>query len=259
MEVRNYAIPQSAQDLVSVIMPAYNCSGFIRETLESVVKQTYTNWEVIVVDDFSTDNTAQIIEAYSKQEPRIRYYRLETNSGAAIARNKGVSMADGKYIAFLDSDDTWYPEKLEKQIAYMKKNEYNFTCTSYDKIDERGKPINKITKARLKSGYDNVLKNCPGNSTVVYNAEALGKFYIEPIKKRNDYVMWLKVIKKAEYLYGIEEPLASYRIRNGSLSRNKISLIQYHWFVYREIEQLNVLKSTYLILYLTIGKIFQLR
>lgn len=253
------AVNTLSDGLVSIIMPAYNCGDFIGITLDSIIAQTYRNWEVIVVDDCSTDNTAEVVEEYLKRESRIRYHKLDKNSGAAVARNKAVDLATGKYMAFLDSDDVWVPEKLHKQIGYMKKNGYNFTCTSYTKIDEQGNYLNRTIRAKNKSDYFGLLKTCPGNSTVIYDAEALGKFKIPNIKKRNDYVMWLQVIKKEKFLHGLDEPLGSHRIRTGAISRNKSSLVGYHWKVYREIEKLSLIKSWYLICYWIIATAFKLR
>lgn len=248
-----------SEDLVSIIMPAYNCGEFIGITLESVIAQTYQNWELIIVDDCSTDDTKKIVRCYMLKEPRIKYQKLDVNSGAAVARNKAIDLAKGKYMAFLDSDDVWFPQKLSKQIDYMKSNDYSFTCTSYTKIDGKGNYLNRIINAKTKSDYEGLLKTCPGNSTVIYNAEMLGKFKISNIKKRNDYVMWLQVIKKAKYIYGLEEPLGSHRIRIGAISSKKSSLVSYHWKVYREIEELSILKSGYLIFYWTLATVFKLR
>ena len=136
------------EDLVSVIMPAYNCERFIGITLDSVINQTYQNWEVIVVDDCSTDITVEIVQGYNKKENRIRYHKLQENSGAAIARNKAIDLAKGKYMAFLDSDDVWFPEKLTKQISFMEANNYGFTCTSYTKIDDQCKYLNRTIIAK---------------------------------------------------------------------------------------------------------------
>src|SRR5699024_1050422 len=217
-----------------VIMPAYNSEKFIGRALDSIIAQTYKNWEVIVVDDCSTDNTPIVVREYIEKYPQIKYCKLVKNSGAAVARNKAIDKATGTYIAFLDSDDVWKPEKLSIQIEFMEKNEYNFTCTSYTKIDEEDNYLGKTVMTKIKSDYSRVLRTCPGNSTVIYNAEILGKFKIPDIKKRNDYVMWLKVIKKSKYLYGLEEPLGSHRIRKDSISSNKFDLVGYHWKVYRE-------------------------
>lgn len=247
------------EDLVSIIMPTYNCVNFIGDAIESVQAQTYKNWEIIIVDDCSTDNTREVVNSYIKKDSRIRYYKLDKNSGAAIARNTAVSIAKGRYIAFLDSDDIWYPEKLSKQISFMKKNNYTFTCTSYTKIDENDRYLNKTINAVIESDYERILKRNPGNSTIIYDAKVLGKFIIPNIKKRNDYVMWLQVIKKAKLLHGITEPLGSHRVRKGSLSRKKINLVGYHWKVYREIEQLSLIKSSYLIIYWIVVTVLKLR
>jgi glycosyltransferase involved in cell wall biosynthesis len=247
------------EDLVSIIMPAYNCGDFIGMTLDSVINQSYKNWEVIVVDDCSSDNTAEVVQEYKKKDNRIKYYKLEKNSGAAVARNKAIDLATGKYMAFLDSDDVWFPEKLAKQIGFMEDNGYGFTCTSYTKIDEHGEYLNRTIVAQSRRDYNGVLKTCPGNSTVIYNAEKLGKFKIPDIRKRNDYVMWLQVIKKEKYLHGIQEPLGSHRLRTEGISSNKKSLVVYHWKVYREIENLSLLKSCYLIVYWIVATVFKLR
>ncbi|MEN1968861.1 glycosyltransferase family 2 protein [Lentibacillus sp. N15] len=247
------------EDLVSIIIPTYNSGEFIGRTLNTVLAQTYQNWEVIIVDDCSTDNTEEIVNNYKLKEPRINYYRLDKNSGAAIARNKAVNYALGRYIAFLDSDDLWFPEKLTKQITFMKSNNYTFTCTSYTKIDEKDNYLNRVINATVESDYDGILKRNPGNSTIIYDSNVLGKFKIPDIRKRNDYVMWLQVIKKAKYLYGIKEPLGSHRIRTGSLSQKKLNLVGYHWKVYREIEQLSIIKSSYLIMYWVVATVFKLR
>lgn len=253
------SIENENNDLVSIIMPAYNCDDFIGITLDSVIAQTYKNWEVIVVDDCSTDNTAAVVKSYIEKDPRIKYHKLERNSGAAVARNTAIDIARGRFIAFLDSDDVWLPTKLEKQIRFMLLNGYNFTCTSYTKIDEKGNLLKDYRKANNKSDYDGVLRTCPGNSTVIYDSSKLGKFKIPNIKKRNDYVMWLKILKKEKYLYGMDEPLGSQRIREGSISSNKLSLIAFHWKVYRKIEQLSTIKSIYLVSYWCIVSALKIR
>ncbi|OPJ61647.1 glycosyltransferase family 2 protein [Clostridium oryzae] len=256
---KNDRTPDKAQSLVSIIIPAYNCERFIGITLNSVIGQTYSNWEAIVIDDYSTDNTGQIVKKYAERDSRIKYHRLIKNSGAAIARNTGVELCEGEFIAFLDSDDVWYPQKLSKQISFMRENGYMFTCTSYGKIDEDGSQLNTTIVASIKQDYNGILKNCPGNSTVIYNCKKLGKFKIPNIRKRNDYVMWLQIIKKAVYIYGLDEVLGSHRIRKGSLSRNKMGLIKYHWQVYRHIEHLSVIKSINLICYLCFKKVLRIK
>lgn len=211
------------------------------------------------MDDCSTDNTAKVVQEYIKKDNRISYHKLDINSGAAVARNKAVDLANGKYMAFLDSDDVWFPEKLTKQIGYMEENAYTFTCTSYTKIDEEGEYLDRTIGVRKQSNYNDILKKNPGNSTVVYNSEEIGKVKIPNIRKRNDYVMWLSVVKKAGKLYGMEEPLASHRVREGSLSKKKANLVGYHWKVYRDIEDLSFLKSSYLVVYWRFITVFKLR
>jgi len=247
------------EPLVSVIMPAYNCADLIEFTIDSVIKQTYENWELIVVDDFSIDNTEKIVKKYVENDSRIKFLSLEKNSGAAVARNKAVDYANGKYLAFLDSDDLWHPEKLSKQIKFMEDNNYLFTCTKYSKIDYNGNFLNVIIDVREKSNYNDILKKNPGNSTVIYNALSVGKIIIPDIRKINDYVMWLAVIKKTNLLYGIDEVLSSHRIRKGSLSKNKFGLVKFHWKVYRDIEGLSFIKSVYLVLYWIVISVFKLR
>jgi len=231
------------EKLVSIIIPTYNCGEFIEETLNSVINQSYKNWEAIVIDDCSIDNTKTLVTKYTLQDSRIKYYRLKENRGAAFARNTGIKMAEGGFIAFLDSDDLWNERKLELQIEYMIKNNKAFCCTSYNKINEKSKDLNKVIVSQEKMLYKDLLKHCPGNSTVVYNKDKLGKFYIDNIKKRNDYLMWLNIIKKSKELCGIPQVLASHRIRENSISSNKFSLVKYHYKIYTKYENLGIVKS----------------
>lgn len=232
-------------DLVSVIIPVYNCGDYIKETIDSVLNQTYSNFEVIIVDDCSTDNTSSVIKSFNSN--KIKYFRLDINSGAAIARNNAIHYSTGTYLAFLDADDLWDKYKLEKQINFMIKNNYTCTSTLYQKIDSNSKKINWISKHFFKRDYELLLKRCPGNSTVIYNCSKLGKIYIPNVRKRNDYVMWLSLIKKSNYMYELDEVLSFYRIRNDSLSNKKSKLVKYQWHVYREIEKLSFFKSIYIL------------
>lgn len=236
-------------DLVSVIMPAYNCADWIGRSIDSIIAQTYSNWELIVVDDCSTDGTLAVLNKYLQADKRIRSYKLSQNSGAAIARNTAVDHANGVYLAFLDSDDIWKPEKLHKQIRFMSDNCYDFTCTDYGKIDENDEIKNTVIGCKKKYDYDMVLKCCPGNSTIVYNCKKLGKFHAINIRRRNDFVMWLAVIKKAGYAYGLQETLGYHRVRSGSISYKKSDLMKYQWKVYRDIEQLSIIKCCSLMIY----------
>lgn len=246
--------------LVSVIMPTYNCGKFIEETVNTVINQTYKNWELIIVDDCSKDNTEQIIKQYILKDNRIKYFKFDSNQGAAMARTKAMELAKGNYMAFLDSDDLWEIDKLEKQIKFMEKNNYNFTCTAYEQIDEAGKLLNKIIKPKKKANYNRILLDCPvGNSTVIYNVEKLGKFKVPNIRKRNDDALWLQILKNEKYIYGMNDVLMKYRIRSNSISSNKLDLIKYHWQLYREIEHLSVIRSIFHICWWGMIKILHIK
>ena len=224
------------QDLVSIIMPSYNTAPYIKETMESVLVQSYQNWELLIVDDCSADNTDEIINLF--HDPRIRYFKNDKNSGAAISRNRALREAKGRFIAFLDSDDLWMPQKLERQITFMEKNGYAFSYTNYEEIDINGNRTGiKITgpKKITKTGMFNYC--WPGCLTVMYDANHIGLIQIEDIKKNNDYAMWLKVCKKAD-CYLLDECLAQYRKgRIGSVSTHSIrTMIGWHYKLYREAE-----------------------
>ncbi len=246
--------------LVSVITPTYNCGAYIEDTIKSVIDQTYANWEMIIVDDMSTDNTEEIVKKYAASDNRIKYYKLEHNSGAAVARTKAMEIAKGNYMAFLDSDDLWISNKLEKQLKFMEKNNINFSCTSYEQIDEKNNKLGKVIKCIPKTNYNRLLLDCPvGNSTVVYNVDSMGKFKVPDIRKRNDDALWLQMLKKEQYIYGLNEILMEYRIRNNSISSNKFSLVKYHWKLYREIEHLGVLRSSFHVAYWGFLKVFKIK
>ena len=229
-------------------MPSYNTDAFISESIESVLNQSYTNWELIIVDDCSNDKTKKVVKKYLKDK-RIKYLENKENSGAAISRNKAIKESNGKYIAFLDSDDIWHKDKLLKQIAFMKKNGYDFTYTKYELIDEESKSLNKIVSGPKKISKTGMYNYCwPGCLTVMYNQNKVGLVQIEDLKKNNDYAIWLKVIKNAK-CYLLDENLAKYRIRTGSISRNnKIKLIKHHYILYRYGEHRGIIASSILTL-----------
>lgn len=234
------------KELVSVIMPSYNTARFIGQTIKSVLAQTYTNWELIIVDDCSTDNTDKVVSSFLSDN-RIRYYKNKVNSGAAVSRNRALREANGRWIAFLDSDDLWVSEKLEKQINFMKKNDYHFSYTNYVEIDESGKSKGVTVTGPKRITKTGMFNYCwPGCLTVMYDAEIVGLIQIVDIKKNNDYAMWLKVCKKAE-CYLLNEELALYRRgREGSISNHSIKkLIVWHYKLYREAEGHNSLVSVF--------------
>lgn len=232
------------EDLVSIIMPSYNTGKFIKETINSVIAQTYSNWELIIVDDCSTDNTDEIVKSIN--DNRIIYLKNETNSGAAISRNKALREAKGRWIAFLDSDDLWKNDKLEKQIKFMKENNCYFSYTNYIEIDENGNINGKRVTGPKKITKTGMFNYCwPGCLTVMYDANKIGLIQIEDIKKNNDYAMWLKVCKKAD-CYLLSEDLAMYRKRSGSISNHSyMSLIKWHYKLYREAEHQNIIYSLF--------------
>lgn len=228
------------EDLVSVITPSYNTGRFIADTIESVLKQTYQDFEMIIVDDCSTDNTDDVIKKYLSDN-RIKYIKNEKQCGAAISRNRAMALAKGKWIAFLDSDDLWKEDKLEKQIKFMKNNNYYFSYTNYEIIDENSDKLNFLVSGPRKITKAGMYNYCwPGCLTVMYDAERIGLIQIENLSKNNDYAIWLKVIKY-ENCYLLNDNLAMYRKRNGSISNNsKIKLIKYHYYLYRIGEHKNI-------------------
>lgn len=234
--------------LVSVVMPTYNCGEYIAESIRSVVSQTVTDWEIQIVDDCSTDHTTEVLKPYLEQYPNIHYYRFSRKGGPAAARTEAIRRAAGKYIAFLDSDDLWTPEKLEKQIAFMKRSGAKFSCTAYRQVDTDGNDLHTVIAPPERTDYRKCIRlsNPIGNLTVMYDQEALGKFDVPPIKKRNDFALWLQILKKTDCCYGLEEVLGVYRLgRAGSVSHNKLAQAKYHWQLYHEIEGHSAIRSAY--------------
>jgi teichuronic acid biosynthesis glycosyltransferase TuaG len=227
--------------LVSIITPVYKAEEFIEETIQSVMKQTYSNWEMVLINDQSPDNSKEIILSLAAQDSRIRLVDLPENSGAAIARNTGIEAAHGEFIAFLDSDDLWHPQKLEKQIKFMLDNDYAFSFTAYELIDEDGDKMDKIVSVPQEINYHALLKNTIiGCLTVVLNRSKIGEIKMLNIRTRQDFVLWLDILKRGNTAYGINEPLAYYRKVEGSISSNKIKTAKRNWQVYRKIEKLSL-------------------
>lgn len=212
------------KDLVSIIMPSWNTAGFIAESIQSVIDQTYQNWELIIVDDCSTDNTDEVVESF-RSDPRIRYFKNARNSGAAISRNRAMREARGEWIAFLDSDDLWMPEKLEKQIRFMSDHRYVLSYTEYERIDEEGRPLNilvsgpDVVDKKKMYRYDYI-----GQLTMMYSAAHFGLIQIKDIKKNNDYAIRLQLYNKpGTSAHLLKENLAKYRVRKKSISHDKLS------------------------------------
>ena len=233
-------------DLVSIVMPSFNTGVYIAETINSVLKQTYDNWELLIVDDCSTDSTDDVVKPFL-EDKRIRYFKNDNNCGAAVSRNKALREAKGRWIAFLDSDDLWMNDKLEKQIRFMEENNYHFSYTNYAEIDVEGNR-NGISvtgpKRITKCGFYNYC--WPGCLTVMYDVKTVGLVQIADIKKNNDYAMWLKVCRKTD-CYLLNEELALYRRgRAGSVSTHSIrTMIGWHYKLYREAEGQNLITALF--------------
>lgn len=230
---------------ISVVTPSFNCSEFCCATIGSILDQSLSDWELIIVDDCSTDDSVEIIQSFVEQDSRIRLIQLSENSGAAVARNTAIEAAQGRYIAFLDSDDLWLPDKLETQLQFMQDKDIAFSYSAYEKVDEQGNALG-LMGVPNKVNYDQLLKCCfIGCLTVIYDTHKLGKIYMPLIRKRQDFGLWLRLLKKVDYAYGIQQPLAQYRVRSGSISSNKSNAAAYTWRLYRDVEQLNLLKASY--------------
>lgn len=226
-------------------MPAYNCEAFLTNSIYSVINQSYKDWELLICDDCSTDSTKSVINNFSAIDNRIKYYCTPYNGGPALARNIGIKNAQGRFIAFLDSDDLWTSDKLEKQLFFMKKNNIAFSCTNYSVIDENGNETGELRKSPLKVDYNKMLyMGCPiGNLTVIYDTKKVGKIYAPIIKKRNDFALWLRILKLTDFCFTLNENLAKYRIRKDSISANKKSLFKHNWHLYYCVEDLGLFRS----------------
>ena len=234
------------EPLVSIITPVYNAERFLSDTIKSVQNQTYKNWEMLLVDDCSKDNSAQLIKEFQKYDDRIKYIKLEKNSGASVSRNTGIKNAKGRFIAFVDSDDIWKPEKLEIQVKYMLENNLGFTFTSYRYMKEDGELTNKVAKAPSKINYNGLLKNTIiGCSTVVIDTDIVEYFEMPLVRRGQDTATWLQILRKEKYAYGIDKDLVDYRLVGESLSSNKIIALKRTWNTYRNVEKLGLIKSAY--------------
>ena len=280
--------------LVSIIMPSYNTAPYIAESIRSVIAQTYTDWELIIVDDASTDSTDEVVGKFTELAEvnsngchprelnchpreggdlfsRIHYLKNDRNRGAAYSRNRALREAKGKWIAFLDSDDLWAPDKLEKQIAFMEKNGYAFSYTRYEEMDENGNSTGTVVSGPKRITKTGMYNYCwPGCLTVMYDRDVVGDIQIAEIQKNNDYAMWLKIVRKAD-CYLLDENLARYRKRTGSITHSchperseakskdlptchpraggdlsrHLSLIKWHYKLYREAEGMNPVASLF--------------
>ena len=234
-------------ELVSIITPVYNNSEFIKQTIESVQKQTYKNWEMIIVDDCSTDRTPELIKKISKKDDRIKYIKLENNSGAAIARNKALSESRGRFIAYLDADDLWKKNKIQNQIDFMLAHDYAFVCSNYEKIDINNKILKQV-KIPKEINYKLFLRNTIIQTVgVMIDSRKTGRelLMMPNVRRRQDAATWCQLLKSGFNCYGVPEFLSYYRVVPNSLSSNKIKAIKGTWFLYRKIEKLSLVNACF--------------
>ena len=220
------------KEKVSIIVPMYNAEKFIGKTIESVLSQTYENWEMLIMNDVSTDNSLAVVNEYVKKDDRIKVVNTEKNMGVVKGRNHLIDLANGKYIAFLDADDYWHSQKLEKQIKFMKeKSEISYT--------------------------DMLKNNYLGCLTVMYDVEKVGKRYFKELEKNEDYVLWLEIVKDVKTIFGLKENLAYYRVLDNSRSSNKAKTAKVRWEIYRKVEKLPFLKSVYYFLHYAVRAVLK--
>lgn len=226
--------------LVSIITPCFNSEKYISQAVQSVISQTHENWELLLVDDCSSDETFSIISNFASHDKRVKAFKLDKNSGTGVARNFAIQEAQGNYIAFLDADDLWKPEKLEKQLSFMKTQKIPFTFSFYETIDEAGNLRNETITTPSKITYQQLyFCNWIGNLTGIYSVDFFGKIPISSIKKRQDWMMWLQIVKQIKTAIPVPESLAYYRVREDSISASKWKLIAFNFKVYRDFHKRN--------------------
>lgn len=236
--------PVDNKALVSVIMPCYNMASFIVETIQSVQAQTYPHWELLIVDDASTDATVDLIRPFCQADPRIKLEVREGHLGIAGSRNECLKRAEGRYLAFLDADDLWHPDKLQRQLQFMQENDIGFSYSSYDCISEDSQPLEKVVHAKAVLDYDGYLHNTIiGCSTVMLDTERVGEVTVPHFRTSEDTATWLSLLRKGIIAHGIDTPLTSYRIRRKSASSNKMKASYDLWTVYRKQERLPFFKA----------------
>jgi len=234
-------------NLVSIITPVYNAERFISETIDSVINQTYQDWELILVNDCSSDHSDRIVEDYVAKDVRIKLINLKENSGAAVARNVGIEAARGQYIAFVDSDDCWAPSKLMDQLDFMQSQQIAFSYTNFALISESGIVVKEAVKLPLKLDYSGLLKNTAiACSTVVINRMQTGDFRMPLVRKGQDTATWLMLMRERKVVaYGLDKVLNYYRQVEGSISSDRIGALKRTWNTYRNLEKLPLPKAIY--------------
>ncbi|EGQ9809187.1 glycosyltransferase family 2 protein [Vibrio parahaemolyticus] len=234
---------QNNEDVVSIIMPTYNSEQTVVESIQSVLSQTYKNWELIIVDDRSTDNTWQVIQTYADKYDNIRVFQNKENLGAGASRNFAIKKARGRFIAFLDSDDLWTEDKLAEQIPFMLENNYPLTYTHYSRFNSE-EELSVVTAPEYTTYKKLMYSNVIGCLTAVYDTQALGKRYMPLIRKRQDMGLWLDILKDTPKAYCLPKPLAKYRMDSG-MTANKFSVLSYQWKFYRDVVGLSLPRSLF--------------
>lgn len=229
--------------LVSIVTPSYNSSGFIRETIESIIAQTYQYWELLITDDCSIDNSIEIVEQFVQKDSRIKLFRLGKNCGAGICRNNSIKEAKGRYIAFCDSDDVWMPNKLEKQLAFMEEKNCALVYSSYMQMDEQRHVYGAVICKKEETLKSMIKDSGIGCLTAMYDTVKVGKMYMTALRKRQDWGLWLTILMKCGVAYGVKEPLAYYRVRRESISANKWALVEHNINVYRQILNYSTIRA----------------
>lgn len=230
----------------SVVMPCYNAKNYIGKSIESVLAQTFSSWELIIVDDGSSDGSAEYIKKkFVDRDSRIKLECFDRNLGAAEARNRAIELASGRFIAFLDSDDLWTSDKLKAQLDFMVTHRYAFSYTGYCRVDKYGSFLNDVGVPDSIEYRELLKANVIGCLTAIYDTEELGKVYMPLIRKRQDFGLWLRLLRLTPRAYGLNRNLAYYTVRDDSISSNKNDAAQYTWKLYRDVEQLSLPKSIY--------------
>ena len=246
---------------VSIITPCYNCEKYLKETIDSVINQTFKDWEMIIVDDCSTDSSYKIALDAAKLDPRILVYKNEQNKGACFSRNFATDKAKGKFLAFLDSDDIWYAEKLKDQLDFMQQNDCDFSFTEYELIDSDSKPLHKKARVINRLNYrKNLFHNFPGCLTVIYDREKIGCVHGNKTGNADDYDLFLNVLKNASNAMGIKKILARYRKHSDSISYNRFGMIKEHFMVLHKLHKIPaVLAAFYLFTHIVIIYFYKTR